>query len=101
MGDNSKTDNEVLGEGLTVEANDTKDVLVFMPTGEGEVFGVKVSIEICSQVSLEDKRCDAAIELAEVVTQTMVGRFGLYKKMHLQEHLGTIRLTSEYFMEES
>ena len=101
MGDNPETDNEILDEVFTVEANDTKDVLIFMPTCASEVFGVKVSVEICSQVSLEDKRCDLIIELTEAITQTMVGRFGLRKKMHLQEYLGTLRLTSDEVMEVS
>lgn len=99
MGDNSEANNQVLGESFAIEANETEDILIFVSTGTGEVFGVKVSIQVCSQVSLEDRRCDLLTDLTEAVTQTMVGLYRLTKKMHSQEYKGTLRLTNAGLME--
>jgi len=101
MGDNTETNNQVLGEGFAIEANDTEDVLIFMPTSESQILGVKVSIEVCCEIALEDKRCDMLIDLTEAITQTMVGRYKLFKKAHMQEYKGTLRLTDRGVMEVS
>lgn len=93
LGNNSEADNQVVGQSFAIEANDTEDVWVFMSTGTGEIFSVKVSVEVCSEVSLEDRRADLLVDFEEALTKTMVGMYRLTKKMHLQEYKGTLRLT--------
>lgn len=99
MGNNSEANNQVLGEGFAIEANETEDVYIFVSTRTGEVFGVKVSIQVCSEVALEDQRCDMLIDLEEAITQTVVGNYRLTKKFHQKEYLGSLRLTSAGLVE--
>lgn len=93
MGDNSSTDNKVVVQSTAVEANHTEDVHYYVSTRTGEVFRVQVSIEICCQVSSEDKRCDLLLELEEALSKTVVGLHGLTKKMHISEYHGTVWAT--------
>lgn len=99
MGDNSKTDNKVVGEGFEITAVDTEDTFVFMSTGSREIFGVKISVEVCCEERLEDRRIDLLTELQEALDKTMVGMYKLTKKAHIQEYNGTFRLTDREFME--
>lgn len=93
MGNNSGSDNEVVVQSVAVEANHTEDVHYYVSTGAGEVFRVQVSIEICCQVSFEDKRCDLLLELEEALSKTVVGMHKLTKKMHISEYHGTVWIT--------
>lgn len=101
MGGDNKTNNEVLVQSFAITATETEDVLVFVSTGAGEVFGVKVSIQVCCQESLEDRRYDLINDTTEAITKTMVGMYRLTKKLHSQEYKGTLRLTDRGIMEGS
>lgn len=90
----------MVGKSFAIEANDTEDVFVFMSTGTGEVFGVKVSVQICSQIELEDRRCDLLTDFEDALVKTMVGLYGLTKKMHIQEYKGTLWLSPDGVVEQ-
>ena len=99
MGNNSENGDKVLVQGLGVEANNTEDVWNYVPTSEGEIFGVKVSIEVCCQVSLEDRRCDLLRDFEEALFKTMVGYYGLTPRLHITEYKGTLWLADPNSME--
>lgn len=101
MGDNSGADNKVVGTCPPIEANHTEDVHYYMSTGKGQIFRVQISVEVCCEVSLEDKRCDLLLELENTLSQTVVGLYGLTKKAHISEYHGTVRFTNREPMEES
>ena len=101
MGDNSTPDNEVVGKGFAITAHQYEDVWYYVSTGKGEIFGVKVSLEVCCEERYEDKRCDLLTDFEEALSKTVVGLYHLSKKMHTQEYKGTLRLTDRGIMEES
>lgn len=101
MGNHSEADNKVLVQRTPIAANHTEDVFYYMSVGKGEVFRCQISIEICCEVALEDRRCDLLVELQEALSKTMVGVFKLTKKAHIAEYHGTIRLEGREPLEES
>jgi len=101
MGDNSGANNKVVGAFAAIEANHTEDVHYYVSTGKGQIFRVQVSVEVCCEVSLEDKRCDLLLELENALTQTVVGLHGLTKKTHISEYHGTVWFSHREPMEES
>ncbi len=94
MGNNTKTDHEMVEDGFEFEVKTYEDVFIFMPTGESEMFGVKVSLEVCCQESDTDRRIDLTTDFAEAITRTMVGMYRLTQRAHIQEYKGTLRFTN-------
>lgn len=92
MGNHPEADNEILVQGATVEANHTEDVFEFLSVGKGQVFSVKVSIEVHCEDKLEDARANMLIDFEDFLMQTMVGCYGLTAKSHKKEYKGSERL---------
>lgn len=99
MGYNSEADNKVVGESPAVTATQTEDVWIYVPTSKSQIFGVKVSLEICSEERYEDRRCDLVIDVQEALLKTMVGMYRLTQKTHIQEYKGTLWLPNRAVVE--
>lgn len=101
MDNNAEADNEVVAESDPVKAVHTEDLYYYVSTGKGEIFRCEISVEICVEERLEDRRCDLIIDLEEAIAKTMVGMYGLTQKTHISEYHGTFWAPDRRFMEES